>query len=306
MELIGDIINSLVDEKSSLKSALLKTKVLAKRINNAELSNWINNEINGYSNREELPKYRLNIPNQLIGTYINGNAKLTNQQLPTTGLPTFFEENLLQSNFLQSVTNLEELVQNEASELSSPLNAELISMIEQNMIKMGNPYLQLVSARKAISKSILSEILTNVRSKLLDFMLEIENQFGTETQISNLKENTDKVTNIMNNTIINNGHGNVINTGNDVEINNETVITKGNKELLNQKLEEHGVSQEDRTELLEIIDEEAPNIENQTFGKKVNDWTKKLVGKAVDGTWTIGLATAGGMLVEVLKGYYGM
>ena len=49
MELISQIINDLIDEEKSLNSALLKTKVLASRIQNQNLLDWINNELSGLS-----------------------------------------------------------------------------------------------------------------------------------------------------------------------------------------------------------------------------------------------------------------
>src|SRR5690554_6738790 len=48
MNLIEEIINDLIDKKTSVTTALLKTKVLAKRIDHIELSKWVDNELNGY------------------------------------------------------------------------------------------------------------------------------------------------------------------------------------------------------------------------------------------------------------------
>lgn len=31
-----------------------------------------------------------------------------------------------------------------------------------------------------------------------------------------------------------------------------------------------------------------------------------MIGKSLDGTWKVGIATAGGLLAEILKKYYGM
>lgn len=55
MDLVSRIINELVDDKSSLNGALLKTKVLASRIGNQELIAWTNSELSGYDDESELP-----------------------------------------------------------------------------------------------------------------------------------------------------------------------------------------------------------------------------------------------------------
>ena len=55
MNLVSQIINELIEPKdNSLNSALLKTKVLASRIQNTELLSWTNAELTGYNSIEEL------------------------------------------------------------------------------------------------------------------------------------------------------------------------------------------------------------------------------------------------------------
>ena len=58
MNILTEIVDLLSDEKNSLASALLKMKVLSSRLNNHELSEWIDKEINGYNNKDMLPEYR--------------------------------------------------------------------------------------------------------------------------------------------------------------------------------------------------------------------------------------------------------
>lgn len=58
-KLINDIAQNLVEQNGSVESALLKTKVLAYKIKNDNLINWVNGELNGYNNIKELPEYRI-------------------------------------------------------------------------------------------------------------------------------------------------------------------------------------------------------------------------------------------------------
>ena len=85
MKLIQDIINELVDSELSINSPLLKTKVLASRLQNDELLIWVTNELKGYDNDGDLPSYR-KFNGNIIGTYINGSMQYTSQPVPTTGL----------------------------------------------------------------------------------------------------------------------------------------------------------------------------------------------------------------------------
>ncbi|MGS2739978.1 AbiTii domain-containing protein [Sinomicrobium sp. M5D2P17] len=307
MKLISQIINELIDSEKSINGALLKTKVLASRIQNNELLNWVNRELNGYSSFKDLPDYRKNITSYLQGNYINGNAKYTNQPIPTIGLDEIFQKKLQSAEFSDSITALENLIENnDSSTLALPLRAEIVGMIETNWRKMGNPYLQLMNVSMIIGKSVIVEVVSKVRNKLLDFMLKIDKEFGSLTEISELKEKKKEISTIMNQTIINtSGDGNVINTGDKNKINIKITIEKGNKNALIEHLQESGISKQDMTELVEIIDTEKPNSKNNTFGKKVNEWIKKMIGKAVDGTWNIGIGTAGNLLAEAIGKYYG-
>jgi len=70
MNLIGAIINELMDYDKSISSPLLKTKVLAHRIKNDRLSSWVEGEIGGFSEDVELPDYRKS-KGILMGNFMN-------------------------------------------------------------------------------------------------------------------------------------------------------------------------------------------------------------------------------------------
>jgi hypothetical protein len=308
MKLISQIINELIDSEKSINGALLKTKVLASRIQNSELMNWVDGELSGYKSSEDLPDYRKNVPAYLTGNYTNGNMKYTNQPIPTIGMDKILQDKLQFVEFQDSITSLESIItdSNENSSLGTPLRAEIVGLIGHNWIQMGNPYLQLMNVSKTISKNSIVEVVSNVRNKLLDFMLKIDNEFGNLTEISELKEKSNEISTIMSHTIINtSGDGNIINTGNKAKIDAKINITKGDKDKLVKYLQENKVSEEDTIELAEIIDEEKPDFENKIFGEKVNKWTKKMLGKAVDGGWNISLGAAGSILAEAIGKYYG-
>jgi hypothetical protein len=55
MELISKIINELIDSEKSLSNPLLKTAVLAHKIKNEQLAEWVNSELEGYKNEKKFP-----------------------------------------------------------------------------------------------------------------------------------------------------------------------------------------------------------------------------------------------------------
>jgi len=77
MKLLESIINDLVVTDVSLSDPLLKTKVLATRIQNTQLLDWVESELSGYRDKEDLPPYRRS-KGILKGNFVNGYKQYTN------------------------------------------------------------------------------------------------------------------------------------------------------------------------------------------------------------------------------------
>ena len=86
MNALSEIVNLLADEKESLTGGLFKLKLLAARIQNKELFEWVNKELNGYDENDVLPEFRI-VSSQLIGYFTNGYHDLPNQHIPFYVLP---------------------------------------------------------------------------------------------------------------------------------------------------------------------------------------------------------------------------
>lgn len=311
MKLLSDIINELIDESISLQRPLLKMKVLASRVGNKDLLDWVNKELQGYVGvNTQVPNYRKTMSN-VMGTYINGNRQFNNVSVPIFGLSDKMEEFMMIFEVSSGIQTIESgIISNKSGIIEMRLPSELQKQIETNIIKNGNPYFQLLEVRKEISAAFLTQIISNVRSKLLDLALQLEQTFGLEVDIIALSKKDDSVNNtintIMSQTVINTtGHGNLINTGNENSIVNNSVINATDFESLRAFLKDINVEEEDINELQTVIDNDNPVIEEKKMGSKVGDWTKKMLGKAVDGSWKISLAIAGKLLADSIQTYYG-
>ena len=106
------------------------------------------------------------------------------------------------------------------------------------------------------------------------------------------------------------GDGNVLNTGDSNKIKVKTQIERRDLDSLRKVLQEYNVASEDVMELERIITVEEPDLEKKLLGSKVNGWIGTMFNKDLNGTWNLGtqVATgaAGGLLVEIIKKYYGM
>jgi hypothetical protein len=307
MELINTIINELIDAEKSLSNPLLKTAFLAHKIKNIQLSEWVNSELKGYNDVNTLPSYR-KFNGLIRGTYINGSYKVTDQLIPLSGFDSEIKQQLKQMNIFSSITTLEELKNKSSNSIITfRFSAEMVGLIEKKLKRNGNPYLQLISCERYIDGTASNDIIANVRNSLLQFMLKIDAEFGGLTEIEDLQKNGKEIKQIMSQTIITTtGDGNVINTGNHVTQHNQISIGVKNKKELSEYLEGIGVVEEDRSELLTIVDTEVPDQSTGSFGNRVNQWIAKMVTKALEGTWKVAKETAVSVLSDAVKKYYGI
>lgn len=311
MKLLSDIINELIDESISLQRPLLKMKVLASRVSNEDLLNWVNKELQGYIGIDtEVPNYRKTM-SSVMGSYINGNRQFNNVSVQIFGLSEKMKDFMMIFEISSGIQTIESgITSNTSGTIEMRLPMELQKQIETNIIKNGNPRFQLLEVRKEISAAFLIQIVSNVRSKLLDLALQLEQTFGVEIDIIALSKKDDSVNKtintIMSQIVINTtGHGNIINTGNENEIVNHSVVNTGDFESLRAFLNDNKVAEQDINELQAVIDNDSPIVEEKKMGSKVGDWTKKMLGKAVDGSWKVSLAIAGKLLADALQTYYG-
>jgi hypothetical protein len=117
-----------------------------------------------------------------------------------------------------------------------------------------------------------------------------------------MEEGTDK---LIHQTIIHAGDGNTITTGSQNNITISNQILNGNLNALKHELAKQHVSNKDIEEIAAIVQEERPDETNK-FGTKTNNWIQKILHKSLDGTWQVGIATACGVLNELLKGFFGI
>ncbi len=100
------------------------------------------------------------------------------------------------------------------------------------------------------------------------------------------------------------GNGSIINTGNHNTIHATLKVSIGDINVLKEELTKNKVPADDIEEIVNIIKEEKPI--NNMLGPNSKSWIRKMLDKSMEGSWEIGLATAGGILTEILKKFYGL
>lgn len=302
MKLVDEIINILSSDKGKLSDALIKTKVLLHQIGHKELVGWVNNELNGYQNCDSVPDYRI-LPAQVLVNASNLAYEVTAHPIPLSHLENKHRESIETSKMDQSLAVLEQFAEKNTGHLQAHIPMETYGILGKGL---SNSY-NINRAWSEVSFTSVTQILIQVRSRLLDFLLELKDELPSELNEEEAKAHINKVDagNLFNSAIF--GDNTTIVVGNENIQNVSNISLKGNFESLSKILKSHGVSNLDISELNEAIEKDSPAIDNdkKEYGAEVKKWLQKMLGKAVDTTWQVELGVASSLLANALSSYYG-
>lgn len=279
------------DPKSDIEELLNKALLVASKLKVKKFKKWCQMELDGYSN-DNLPDYR----------EFKGQLKVFN---PFHGLQEFIipdELNDIITNvrLKESVGQIQNLLKQGHSSYIKPLS----NSQKRGLMGMQDDFLQL-EPRVIIYESQLLAILTKVRSEILKWSIELEEQ-GILGKGFKFTEKEKEVAMSVNNYHIQNMQG-VVGHVNESTINqnNQMNIHAEDFNSLARVLADNNVAFSDIEELKKAIEIDAEPIGPEKLGNNVSEWIGKMVGKAASGSWEISVATAGTILAEAIGKFYG-
>jgi hypothetical protein len=305
--MIAQIIELLSDNEKSLVTPLLKTQVLSSRLDNENLNAWVSRELNGFNYQDELPNYRLAAANA-FGVMKQNGRYFPDQALPVSIYGKNLESFLIKHPIYSGVAAIEEIASGKlGAYVVKPFSADFCRMLDDKAMEGGHGDIKLKSGRTQAHINEFTNVLAKIRGHFLNMLLQVEKQ-QQDTNIvsdSNKREINQTISQFMTQINIHTqGDGNIITAGNNNNVNATVKIDKGNLEQLKAALLDRQVSFEDAEEAISIVQSESPDVSG--FGPLVKVWMGKMLQKSVEGTWDVSVAVAGGILVEILKKYYGM
>ncbi|BBB26322.1 AbiTii domain-containing protein [Amphritea japonica] len=304
MKLADEIVEILSSNDGVLTEALVKTKVLLHKIGHKELVAWVNKELNGYSEGDELPDYRI-IPAQVLVSATNGAYEVRSHPVPMSHIDKKFRDMWEQAKLNHSLAVIEKIVtSNDGDTLESPIPMEANGMLGKGL---ANSYM-VQRAWSEIPVAGVSNIMMQVRSRLLDFILELSSEFSDLESDKDVKEAAGKfdASNLFNNAIFGDNVTILLGTENLQKVTNS--IVKNDFESLARTLKDKDVSDDDITLLKDAIDSDSsfPVTEKDKFGPSVKSWMRSMLSKAIDTSWQIELGVAGSLIATALNNYYGL
>ena len=174
------IINELANSSITLETGLKRAKLLLHKLGDEKLNAWVNSELTGYADNDELPAYRV-VSGRLMGSYVKGTTsnfiKVNNVSLPIGNAPEDVKREILSVKFFDSTAGLRTLTNpgGEKSSICKPIPADCYGLLIE---LIGDPYIRLVDARVEVGFHEVDTVLSCIESKLLDVLIKLEDKFG--------------------------------------------------------------------------------------------------------------------------------
>jgi hypothetical protein len=303
MDLVREIVEILSDTHPNLENALIKTKVLLHRLGEKVYADWINKELNGYSNDDQVPAYRV-IQSSVKITVTDGYTRWNDMPAAIRHLDEKIRFSLERNDLRQGISTLESLAHSEGNTLNRAIPPEMWGMLGEKL----SSDIVVEYAQCEISKAQLQGILTQIRSRLLDFVLELEAKLPSNASEEDIRRVFKEVHvgNLLNNAMFGPNTTIVIGDNNKQNL-NFSVVQKGDFTSLATLLKSRCVADADISSLKTAIDEDGPHVDHQRrqYGPRVRAWLKDMLGKAVETSWQIEVGVASSLLATALNHYYG-
>lgn len=262
MSIIQNLIDDILDEGKSLSTILRRAKVLAYRLENPSLTQWVDKELDGYSiGVDAIPNYRKSLAVNR-GNFIGPRMKATDLDIPLSSLPDWvrnFARDLILSD---GVASLEQL---DGQEGLIPWSGEMIGASQFNVAYDMTMY----KAWKVVPPGIVAGVLDTIRNKLLTFALELQKQYPdlkkSDDPIGDVSE--EAVTTLVNTYIY--GGQNIVASGSNFSVKQDVIQ---NLDQLVHYLRSLDVPQEELEQLKNVLllDEESEG--KRSFGAKTKEW----------------------------------
>lgn len=314
--LLQEVIDDLVNTDKSLSSPLMKLNYFAKLVKNQELIDYTHQELNGYDKPDKIPSYR-----KAAGTlYVDFQAYIhqhTDKPLPISMIDEKYRDVFKYVHIKEGIASVEKLAKeagssNSSGQMYKPLPMEMLFILQEpaRRLYVSDVRIDVVNAKIGFGTSVIIEIPNAIRTKLLDFVMSLGENFGYNIEIETFNKKADinnqTIIHQMSTTINNSGDGNLINTGNENKIDSSITLYKGDIGRLQKELRNQGVDEEDIQEISEIVVSEEPNQEKAILGQKSNGWISKVINKSLNGIGKIATGISSNLLASLIRQYYGM
>ncbi len=171
MNLLHEIEQELQQSNIHLTDLLRKALQLGTNLKYMKLKEWALKELQGYKADDEIPEYRI-VNTDSFGDFSGPMGFVGNKlPIPTFNLPETVKEFAEYTPIFEGISSLLYLIERNSSgqmQIQWPANA--IAACRTKIY----PRMSLVTAYKLLPASVFPQIIDEVKTRLLSFLLEIE------------------------------------------------------------------------------------------------------------------------------------
>jgi hypothetical protein len=171
--LLDEVQRDALDRSCPVSDTLRKLIALGGDAGSVELREWAGRELRGYQG--DLPSYRRPRASILLDA-INGNYRITGQEISPRSLPAFAHEHITQEvPMARPVGELEAMLQECTSgegfvRINLPLSQDLLRVMNR---ENDNPYQRIQSIYWAVSSPTIAGVIDQIRTVLVELVTEI-------------------------------------------------------------------------------------------------------------------------------------
>lgn len=302
MSLLRDIQSAALDSKVHLPDLLRKCKVLAARLGNEDFKRWVDCELNGYGAQENLPGYR-SFRVESCGHFSGyAGSGLKNAPIPPSCLPEQFRENVGTYSSREPISALADLVsRGDSGTFRVSWPTDLVRLVGQDIYE----YMNCLSAWQVVPRGGVVGILDTVRTRILNFVLEIESEApdAGEAAPGVHPVPQERVNQVFHTQIFGNV-GNVA-AGEGFSQSNITAVVQGDFNSLRSHLMNFGIDAADLGELESATKKDQESLQ-AGMGEQTSKWLGKMINKASSGAFKVGTTVATTLLTKALTQYFGL
>lgn len=307
ISLLRRIREGATSNTTSLSEILRLCMRLGKQLGNEELVSWARMEASGYTKAEDLPDYR-KLPSESQGDFYGSYGRgIKNAHIPDSVIEQGHRDSLCNVYMFEPVTELENLAISSGGKdniLKIPWSGDVIAYYQKKEIYSGG--MVLATAWRVMTKQKLTGVLETIRTRVLDFILEIEEELGLQGESEDqnpeiVHPQPQKIEQIFINTI----HGGNVAVGNNRDISQQVInIKQGNIDSLKSYLKELGLEEKDTHELEQAIKEDG--VQTKEPGPAVSRWLVKVAILGVKGGLSVASNVAGSLVANAIMKFYGI
>lgn len=299
MRLIDDIIDLAVDNTGSISVLLRKCLVLAHELKNQRLRTWVEKELDGYSELDEVPEYR-RVVTIARGTFFGPLGAQINNQPLAPGILNKEHRGWATEAILRQPIVAYELVKDEKDTPAIPWPPDLTVMYQSKFIEgyaLNRAWLE-------VPASHIVALVDTIRNRILRFALEIKDELGaTGDDVRALP--TAKIEQYVTNYIYG---GNILIAGTAESFSqiSHLKVETGDLDALSRVLKQIGVSEYEFEELKEALEHDNATPKTQGIGEKTRSWVSKAAKEIGKGTLKLGMEAARTVITQWLGQYLGL